>query len=81
MHAMPGAHQEAARGASRTSGDSLPAPRSPSTWWKWLQNRMLVVVRPTRTDAAAASSERDAGGAVPLTAPTYNRKQGQQGLP
>lgn len=39
---------------SRTSGDFFPAARSPAIWWKWLQNSMAAVVRPTTTDAAAA---------------------------
>ena len=44
------------------------AAMSPSIWWKWLQNRMLVVVRPTRMAAVASSGPRLAYS-ISLTAP------------
>ncbi len=42
----------------RTRGDIFRAAMSPSIWWKWLQNKMLVVVRPTKIAAVASSGPR-----------------------
>ena len=35
-------------------GDFFPAALSPAIWWKWLQNKIVAVVKPIVTEAAAA---------------------------
>lgn len=39
---------------SLTMGDCFPAALSPAIWWKWLQNRIVAVVKPISIDATAA---------------------------
>ena len=51
----------------RTSGDNLPAARSPSIWWKWLQKRTEVTVMPTTTDTAHTASGTGKPTFTPLT--------------
>lgn len=36
--------------STRTIRENFPAALSPSSWWKWLKNRMMVLVAPTNTE-------------------------------
>lgn len=63
-NARRGGTLSARSGPRRTSGDSLPAARSPSIWCQWLQKSTDATVMPTSADAAHTAG----GTAAPAAA-------------